>query len=342
MYTKDMNEIEFQQQAVYFLEKLFLQMANQNIVLENHWDIDHLCFRVATQQNYEKYKSDFVLFADLLIESEVSGRLISTYKMHKPVRFKNWQIDVVELPAPKKGKVTHEGFEHIEIVTDLTFLEIQTRYPNCKYDHSGLTKDFNQELEIELQGCALKFHSLSLESVVRLESNSEIFSALKNSQVLKILKQYSPLVAGTYPLGIYTDKSDLDILISNVDFKSIEQIFKNHFSDFENFNYQTMTLSGQPTVVVTFTFQNISFEIFVQNVPTIKQQAYLHFLIEEKLLKFGGDSIKRKILNLRNTGLKTEPAFAQALGLSGDPYIELLNLQKMPNTKLKEYLHKYL
>ncbi len=132
------------------------------------------------------------------------------------------------------------------------------------------------------------------------------------------------------------------ILISNVDFNSIEQILRNHFSSFENFNYQQMMLSDQPTVVVTFTFQNINFEIFVQNTPAIRQQAYLHFLIEEKLLKFGGNSLRQKIMNLRNTGLKTEPAFALALGLSGDPYAELLNLQKMPNTKLKDYLHEYL
>lgn len=342
MYTKDMNETEFQQQAVQFLDKLFLQMANQSIVLENHWDIDHLCFRTSTEEAYQKFKSDFSNIAALLIESEVSGRLISTFKMHKPVQFKNWRIDVVELPAPKKGKVTHEGFEHIEIVTDLTFQEIQTKYPNCKYDPSGLVKDFNQELEIELEGCALKFHALSLESVVRLESNQPVYQALKKSNVLQVLKKYSPLVAGTFPLGIYTEKSDLDILISDVDFNFIEQNLTDHFSIFEKFNYQKLTLSDQPTVVVNFTFQNISFEIFAQNTPTIKQQAYLHYLIEEKLLKFGEDSLKQKIMNLRNSGFKTEPAFAHALGLSGDPYIELLNLQKMSNSKLQDYLHEHL
>lgn len=342
MYTQDMNESEFQRQAAQFLEKLFQQMTNQSIVLETHWDIDHLCFRASTEESYQKFKFDFSNIAVLLIESEVNGRLISTFKMHKPVQFKNWRIDVVELPAPKKGKVTQEGFEHIEVVADLTFQELQAKYPNCKYDTSGLVKEFNQELEIELEGCALKFHSLSLESVVRLESNSPVYQELKNSKVLQILKNYSPLVAGTFPLGIYTDKSDLDILISNVDFNSIEQILRNHFSSFENFNYQQMMLSDQPTVVVTFTFQNINFEIFVQNTPAIRQQAYLHFLIEEKLLKFGGNSLRQKIMNLRNTGLKTEPAFALALGLSGDPYAELLNLQKMPNTKLKDYLHEYL
>lgn len=342
MYIEDMYESEFQRQAEKFLTKVFLQMTNQSIVLENHWDIDHLCFRVSTDESYLKFKSDFSNFAVLLIESEVNGRLISTFKMKKPIQFNSWRIDVVELPAPKKGKVTIEGFEHIEVVSDLTFQEIQSKFPKCKYDQSGLSKEFNQELEIEMEGCALKFHSLSLESVVRFESNSPVYKALKNSNTLLILKKFSPLIAGTFPLGINTDKSDIDILISNDDLNSIEKILKHHFSDFENFNYQKMMLSGHPTVVVTFSFQNISFEIFVQNTPTIQQQAYLHFLVEEKLLKFGGDSLRQKIMNLRNAGLKTEPAFAQALGLSGDPYTELLNLQKMPNTQLKDYLHEYL
>jgi predicted metalloenzyme YecM len=337
MYINYMNEIDFQRQALVFLERLFLQMSNQSIDLENHWDIDHLCFRVSSEEHYQSKKLDFSKFADLLTESEVNGRLISTFKLLKPVSFKKWMIHVVELPAPKKGKLTLEGFEHIEIVSDLTFDEIRTRYPKCKFDSSGLAKDFNQELEIELDGCALKFHSLSLESVVRLESNTSVYNALKNSKVLTILKKYSPLVAGTFPLGISNEKSDLDILIGANELGTIEEILKTNFQNTKDFRLEKLEVSKEPTLVCSFSNDNISFEIFVQKIPAVKQTAYSHFLVEEKLLSIGGNSFSQKIKNLRQSGLKTEPAFSTALNLTGNPYQELLNLQKIPIHHLQRF-----
>ena len=76
-------------------------------------------------------------------------------------------------------------------------------------------------------------------------------------------------------------------------------------------------------------------EIFAQEIPVTKQVAYRHFLTEERLLKLGGPLFKEKILTLRKEGLKTEPAFAKALNLAGDPFEELLKLQTYSNNDLK-------
>lgn len=45
---------------------------------------------------------------------------------------------------------------------------------------------------------------------------------------------------------------------------------------------------------------------------------------EWKILAEKGDSFKQKILELKRSGIKTEPAFAQMLGLKGDPYQAVL------------------
>jgi len=49
-------------------------------------------------------------------------------------------------------------------------------------------------------------------------------------------------------------------------------------------------------------------------------------LIEHKLLSTKGEKFRQDIIDLKNQGYKTEPAFAKLLGLGGDAYEELLKL----------------
>jgi predicted metalloenzyme YecM len=331
-----LNEFNFK--ANHFLTRVFTELERKNIKLEKNWHIDHLCFRTDSQENYITTKKQFETFSELLIESEVNGRLISTYKLASPVAFNEWEINLVEVPAPKKGKSVVSGFEHIEIVCDITFDEIKSRFHHCQFDESGLSKDFNQELEIPLDGLAVKFHLLSLESVINLEANSKVYSALNSSLILKKLKSFSPLVAGTFPLGIHTDNSDIDILITVSDFELTKKVIVENFKSLTNFNLRETLIEGMKTLIASFSFLDIRFEIFGQQTSSVKQTGYLHFLIEERLLKIGGAQFAQKIRDARKQGLKTEPAFAKVLGLTGDPYQELLNLQRKSNADLKDLI----
>lgn len=216
-----MTETEFYFQANKFLNALFDDLKVNGILLENHWDIDHICFRSDSDEDYRDLKQSFIKFGDLLIESEVNGRLISTFKLHKPLDFWDWQIQLVELPAPKAGKIVERGFEHIEVVIDLPFDEILRKYPHLPFDDKGLMKIFNRELEISLGKRNIKFHHSSLESVIQIEKNTKVWSALSESKILEKFKDYYPLVAGTFPLGIETSGSDIDILLCSHDLNKV-------------------------------------------------------------------------------------------------------------------------
>jgi hypothetical protein len=68
-------------------------------------------------------------------------------------------------------------------------------------------------------------------------------------------------------------------------------------------------------------------ELFGQQVPTTKQMAYRHLIVEHNLLLQHGEIFRQLIIELKKQGCKTEPAFAIALGLKGDPYMELLKFE---------------
>lgn len=341
---KHMNSIihfkTIEDHATQFLTKVFRQFESNHFALASHWHIDHLCYRTSTPEQYAYFKYEFSNFSNLLIESEVNGRMISTFKLHSPIKFNDWKIELLELPAPKKNKTFIDGFEHLEVVCDCPFDEIKKALSQLQIDESGLIKDFNQELEIVFDGFAVKFHHLSLESVINLESNRQVYNAIRNSDVLSFLKPFNPLIAGTFPLNLYLDSSDVDILITANNFDLVSRILDEKLKHFPSYKRRESIVDDEKALVVTFVFDGVNFEIFGQHIPSIKQRGYRHFLAEERLLKIGGMDFRDEITKLRRKGLKTEPAFATLLGLEGDPYEELLILQKKSNRELQSLFNR--
>ena len=333
-----MNKAKFKEQAIIFLEKLFLTFNDLNIEIANHWDIDHLCYRVDSLDRYEELKISFSDFGKLLIESEINGRSIATFKLSFPIIYKHWMIDVVELPAPKTSKITKEGFEHIEVVTDLSFVELLERYKHLSLDLKGLTKEFNQELEINIGERNVKFHHMSLESVIRIENNKTLFNAIADSNLLRSFRPYTPFIIGDFALGVETKNSELDILMYAEDQNLLESSLKSHYENHDEFESLRSFVDGNETLMINFFQNHIAFAIFAQNHPITSQKGYRKFLAIERLLKIGGDIFKETVMGIRMDGTKSETAITESLGIQADPSDQLLIIQKSEMLKLKNIL----
>lgn len=152
-----------------FLNQLSSQMQLSGFEIKEDWVIDHICYRCETQKQYEFMFQKYSSSNELLIESNVGGRLIASFKLAQPLNIFGQTVSVLELPAPKNGKHTPEGFEHIEIVCSESFEQLVEMYSHLTLDKKGMTKLINPELEVEFDGCAIKFHHCTLESVIEYE-----------------------------------------------------------------------------------------------------------------------------------------------------------------------------
>lgn len=152
-----------------FVEKILNELREIGFQLNDNF-IDHVCFRVQTEEEYKFYKNEFFKIGELLSEASISGRPICTYKLFQPIKVGNKSIPCIEIPAPKASKVYATGLEHLEIVIDESFESLSSKFPNQKWDWAGARKEKNPELAILLSdSLSAKFHHQSLEEVIRLE-----------------------------------------------------------------------------------------------------------------------------------------------------------------------------
>ena len=154
------------------------------------------------------------------------------------------------------------------------------------------------------------------------------FSEIKKHKVLEKLKKYHPILIGTIPIEIDVPESDLDIICECQNHSEFKAYLLDQFSQKKDFKLYSIKQNGIESTIAEFKTDNFLFEIFGQNIPTERQDAYRHMIIERNVLEEKGFEFKQKVKDLKSSGIKTEPAFAKLLGLKGNPYAELLKLEK--------------
>ncbi|MGN7865807.1 DUF4269 domain-containing protein [Chryseobacterium sp.] len=157
------------------------------------------------------------------------------------------------------------------------------------------------------------------------ERQKRAYKVLAKHQIFEKLKEYSPILAGTIPIEIDIDGSDLDIIFE-VDLRFEEDFLDDlMFSRFipHDVDVEHPIVNGEKCITLNFMLEGFPIEIFGQNKPTKQQNAYLHMIAEYKILQEEGEEFKQKIIELKKQGIKTEPAFGILLGLE-NPYEDLL------------------
>lgn len=154
------------------------------------------------------------------------------------------------------------------------------------------------------------------------ERQKRAYEVLTKYKIFEILEYYSPVLAGTIPIEIDVEGSDLDIICEVEDKDEFERFLVQIFKDFD-LKIEKSSINNEKLIVCNFVLEEFSTEIFAQNKSTIEQNAYLHMMAEHKILQEKGGEFKQKIIDLKKKGIKTEPAFGILLGLE-NPYEDLL------------------
>lgn len=159
------------------------------------------------------------------------------------------------------------------------------------------------------------------------ERQKRAYEVLSKHRIFEKLKDYSPILAGTVPIEIDIEGSDLDIIFE-VDLRFeedfLDDLMLSRFIPYD-VDVEHPVVNGERCITLNFILEGFPIEIFGQNKPTTEQNAYLHMLAEHKILQEKGENFKQKIIELKKQGIKTEPAFGMLMDLE-NPYEDLLKL----------------
>jgi predicted metalloenzyme YecM len=149
-----------------FLKQLLHEVKDAGFDFSDFVQMDHMCYRVPTTEKYQTKNEDLLTVGKLLGETQVNGRPISTFRLNTPVRYDQWRIDAIELPAPKEGVVTGEDVEFVLFDSLDDFLK---KHSDKQFKMNAATRGINPEVAFKLSSYTVKFHLLSLPVVVYLE-----------------------------------------------------------------------------------------------------------------------------------------------------------------------------
>lgn len=162
-------------------------------------------------------------------------------------------------------------------------------------------------------------------------------ATLEANGLWHLLREFDPVLAGTVPLGIDIAGSDLDVLCEVLEAAQarVAALLRAHFGARPGCRLAQRRTGGHATTVCSFRYESEEIEVFGQALPVAQQHGWRHLLVERAVLAAGGEAWRTAVRALKQQGLKTEPAFAQLLGLPGDPYAALLSLEGLPADELR-------
>lgn len=168
----------------------------------------------------------------------------------------------------------------------------------------------------------------------------EAYAVWRALRVGEVLAPYTPVLAGTIPLAVDIPGSDMDIVCEAHDLEAFARTAEAAYGHLAGFTCRIKEMNGLPSCICKFHHGDMAVELFAQPRPVTKQNAYVHMVVEARLLALAGAEAARSIRRLKESGLKTEPAFAAHFRLEGDPYQALLRLNEATDTELRALVER--
>lgn len=170
----------------------------------------------------------------------------------------------------------------------------------------------------------------------------EVHSLLSSEGVFEVLREYSPCLAGTIPLGVDIPESDADIICEVRNHEAFRQLLLRNFRHHTAFDVREGNAQECAFTLASFSLSAemlspLRVEIFGQTLRVDEQNAYRHLVVEARLLGLTDEGAKDCIRKLKAQGIKTEPAFAQYFGIAGEPYQALLDLYDVEDEVLCKF-----
>lgn len=304
-------------------------------------------FKMLTKAAYESGDHDLVSLLvsltdstrDLYMGKPLNGRL-PTEETIRTVAGKHQMAPAPALPRLAEAQPQKEGELPQEDTQPLDPTLIEETMEDDETRHHEQAQHTRQVVRARLKAVAAR--NWRDHSPIRDGSPRQMraYTAVYDDLILfRRLRMHDPVWVGTYPIDLDIVGSDIDIICNPSSLRAFLSDVRSAYSDCDDFRLTWKAVEQVPTVIVRFKHKEFLIELFAQPKPVYEQTAFVHMVIEARMLAVGGDEARRVIRELKASGMKTEPAFAAYFRLEGDdPYQKLLSMAQMTDEALIEHL----
>lgn len=174
-----------------------------------------------------------------------------------------------------------------------------------------------------------------------MRSQAQIYGLIAASGVLDRLAAFDPHWLGSTALDVHVTGSDVDICCTaHGDLNAFEASLRKTFGKEPNFKVKREQYRGKASCLAIFSIADQFVEIYGRAHPVAEHEFYQLFVVEQRLLRFGGEALQGQVRDLKFDDFTTEQAFGRALGLGDDPEAALLELLEAPATDYLSLLSK--
>jgi predicted metalloenzyme YecM len=184
---------DLKEQVPSFVSSVREALGKQFGVDVSSLQADHVCYRTDSMEQYtalvDALRSSSDTFT-MLVESEVGGRPIATFRLALPITSSDGvhSVNVIEIPSPKQGSPYTAGLEHIEfVIGDGTHMSPKNgqvhqsalkawmdEHPCVTWNSKAIEKVCNPDVSTKIElpdygHVSVKFHLISLENVIKVE-----------------------------------------------------------------------------------------------------------------------------------------------------------------------------
>jgi len=153
-----------------FIAQVNRGLEESGIAREELALLDHLGYRTETIDEYRDALDAFRALGEDMGEIVIQGRPISIIALQNPIESGGWTIPFLEVIAPKAGSPYPSGLEHAEFVTVKLLKDFEKEHAELPFIRDAMNRRINPELKYREKGISVKFHRLSIGSVVQIEN----------------------------------------------------------------------------------------------------------------------------------------------------------------------------
>jgi len=169
------------------------------------------------------------------------------------------------------------------------------------------------------------------------EKQRAAWDVLSGTGLFGMLEIYEPVLAGTIPIGIDVEGSDLDIVCRYTRKENFVHDMESRFASEKGFSLNERI--GTDIILCRFDKGGFPVEIYASLMNPSMSNAFRHMISEYRILRLAPPQFRKDIIDLKNEGVKTEPAFAKLLRLDGNPYEAMTLLEYWTDHKIQNTLN---